>query len=57
MTHTHTHSHTHTLTHAHALTAVDILADIIQNAKLGEREIEVERSVILREMEEVDQQV
>ena len=32
-------------------TAVDILADILQNATLGEREIERERSVILREME------
>lgn len=37
--------------------AVDILADIIQNPKLGTSEIERERSVILREMEEVDQQV
>ena len=37
--------------------SVDILADILQNATLGEREIERERSVILREMEEVDQQV
>lgn len=37
--------------------AVDILADIIQNATLGEREIERERSVILREMQEVDTQV
>ena len=37
--------------------AVDILGDIIQNSTLGEREIERERGVILREMEEVDQQV
>lgn len=37
--------------------AVDILADLIQNPKLGSSEIERERSVILREMEEVDQQV
>jgi len=37
--------------------SVDILADILQNATLGEREIERERNVILREMEEVDQQV
>jgi processing peptidase subunit beta len=33
------------------------LSDIIQNPILGEREIERERSVILREMQEVDQQV
>ena len=31
--------------------AVDILADIIQNSKLGEQEIERERGVILREMQ------
>ncbi|XP_046841451.1 mitochondrial-processing peptidase subunit beta-like [Xenia sp. Carnegie-2017] len=37
--------------------AVDILADIIQNSKLGEQEIERERSVILREMQEVDTQL
>ena len=37
--------------------AIDILGDIIQNATLGEREIERERGVILREMEEVDKQV
>ncbi|CAI8041240.1 Mitochondrial-processing peptidase subunit beta, partial [Geodia barretti] len=37
--------------------AVDILADIIQNPTLGKAEIERERSVILREMEEVEQQV
>lgn len=36
---------------------MDILADLIQNPKLGTTEIERERSVILREMEEVDQQV
>ena len=36
---------------SHTHTAVDILADILQNATLGEREIERERSVILREME------
>ena len=41
----------------HRAAAVDILADIIQNATLGEREIERERSVILREMQEVDTQV
>ncbi|XP_069692949.1 mitochondrial-processing peptidase subunit beta isoform X2 [Periplaneta americana] len=34
--------------------AVDILADIIQNSKLGEKEIERERGVILREMQEVE---
>ncbi|KAM7360477.1 ubiquinol-cytochrome c reductase core protein 1 [Cochliomyia hominivorax] len=34
--------------------AVEILADIIQNSKLGESEIERERSVILREMQEVE---
>ena len=37
--------------------AVDILSDLIQNPKLGGPEIERERSVILREMEEVDQHV
>ncbi len=31
--------------------AVDILADINQNSKLGEQEIERERGVILREMQ------
>lgn len=35
--------------------AVDILADIIQNSTLGEAEIERERGVILREMEEIEQ--
>lgn len=34
--------------------AVEILADIIQNSKLGEAEVERERSVILREMQEVE---
>ncbi|CAG9857546.1 unnamed protein product [Phyllotreta striolata] len=34
--------------------AIEILADIIQNAKLGETEIERERGVILREMQEVE---
>ena len=34
--------------------AMDIISDIIQNAKLGEAEIERERSVILREMQEVE---
>ena len=38
-------------------TAVDILADIIQNSTLGEAEIERERGVILREMQEVDTQL
>lgn len=34
--------------------AVEILGDIIQNSKLGESEIERERGVILREMQEVE---
>ncbi|KAF4519949.1 hypothetical protein B566_EDAN015041 [Ephemera danica] len=34
--------------------AIEILADIIQNSKLGESEIERERGVILREMQEVE---
>merc|ERR1719362_2539681 len=34
--------------------AVDILSDILQNSKLGEQEIERERGVILREMQEVE---
>lgn len=34
--------------------AVEILGDIIQNSKLGEGEIERERGVILREMQEVE---
>jgi processing peptidase subunit beta len=34
--------------------AIEILGDIIQNSKLGESEIERERSVILREMQEVE---
>ncbi|ETE57152.1 Mitochondrial-processing peptidase subunit beta, partial [Ophiophagus hannah] len=33
--------------------AVEILADIIQNSTLGEAEIERERGVILREMQEI----
>ncbi|XP_061195496.1 mitochondrial-processing peptidase subunit beta-like [Saccostrea echinata] len=34
--------------------AMDILSDIIQNSKLDEQDIERERDVILREMEEVE---
>lgn len=34
--------------------AVDILSDILQNSTLGEEEIERERGVILREMQEVE---
>ena len=34
--------------------AVDILSDILQNSTLGENEIERERGVILREMQEVE---
>ncbi|KAJ9587733.1 hypothetical protein L9F63_018841 [Diploptera punctata] len=34
--------------------SIEILADIIQNSKLGEGEIERERGVILREMQEVE---
>lgn len=34
--------------------ALEILSDIVQNAKLGEPEIERERGVILREMQEVE---
>ncbi|RXM36688.1 Mitochondrial-processing peptidase subunit beta [Acipenser ruthenus] len=34
--------------------AVEILADIVQNSTLGEAEIERERGVILREMQEVE---
>ena len=34
--------------------AMEILADIIQNSKFGEEEIERERGVILREMQEVE---
>lgn len=34
--------------------AVEILSDIIQNSKLGESEIDRERNVILREMQEVE---
>ena len=33
--------------------AVEILSDIITNSKFGEQEIERERGVILREMQEV----
>ncbi|EDV29727.1 uncharacterized protein TRIADDRAFT_63547 [Trichoplax adhaerens] len=36
--------------------AVEILADIVQNPLLGEAEMERERGVILREMQEVDTQ-
>ncbi|CAL1688354.1 unnamed protein product [Lasius platythorax] len=34
--------------------AIEILSDIIKNSKLGENEIERERGVILREMQEVE---
>ena len=34
--------------------SVEILSDILQNSKLGEQEIERERDVILREMQEVE---
>lgn len=34
--------------------AVDILSDIVQSSKYGESEIEVERGVILREMQEIE---
>lgn len=34
--------------------AIEILSDIVQNSKLDEQEIERERDVILREMEEVE---
>lgn len=34
--------------------AIEILSDIIKNSKLGENEIERERAVILREMQEVE---
>jgi len=37
--------------------AVDILSDIIQNSTLGESQIERERGVILREMQEVETQI
>jgi predicted Zn-dependent peptidase len=36
------------------LKAVEILSDILQNSTLGEAEIERERGVILREMQEVE---
>ncbi|XP_013917072.1 PREDICTED: mitochondrial-processing peptidase subunit beta [Thamnophis sirtalis] len=39
---------------ASSQTSVEILADIIQNSTLGEAEIERERGVILREMQEVE---
>lgn len=34
--------------------AVELLSDIIQNSKFGQQELEIERSVIMREMEEVE---
>merc|ERR1711962_810169 len=34
--------------------AVEILSDIVQNSKFGENEIERERGVILREMQEIE---
>merc|ERR1712142_1101322 len=34
--------------------AVEVLSDIVQNSKFGEQEIERERGVILREMQEVE---
>ncbi|GIZ01612.1 mitochondrial-processing peptidase subunit beta [Caerostris extrusa] len=34
--------------------AIDILSDIIQSSKYGENEIEIERGVILREMQEIE---
>ncbi|KAG8182104.1 hypothetical protein JTE90_018375 [Oedothorax gibbosus] len=34
--------------------AIDILSDILQNSKYGNSEIEVERGVILREMQEIE---
>jgi processing peptidase subunit beta len=34
--------------------SIEILSDILQNSKLGEPEIERERGVILREMQEVE---
>jgi processing peptidase subunit beta len=37
--------------------ATNILADIIQNSTFGETEIERERGVILREMQEIDTQM
>lgn len=40
--------------HPYFQSAVEILADIIQNSTLGEAEIERERGVILREMQEVE---
>ncbi|KAJ8301794.1 hypothetical protein KUTeg_020781 [Tegillarca granosa] len=43
----------HFLEHMAFKVSVDILSDILQNSKLGEEEIERERGVILREMQEV----
>ncbi|GFR27749.1 mitochondrial-processing peptidase subunit beta [Trichonephila clavata] len=34
--------------------AIDILSDILQSSKYGESEIEIERGVILREMQEIE---
>ncbi|KAL6043824.1 Mitochondrial-processing peptidase subunit beta [Balamuthia mandrillaris] len=50
-----------TVYHAHVFKkdvgkAVEILADILQNSTFGEQQIERERGVILREMEEVESQ-
>jgi len=50
-----------TVYHAHVFKkdvpkAVEIIADILQNSKLTEEDIERERGVILREMEEVENQ-
>ena len=41
------------VTKGHVGQAVDILGDILQNSKLDEASVERERSVILREMQEV----
>jgi processing peptidase subunit beta len=53
-------SREHTVYYAKCLTkdverAVEILSDILLNSKLGETEIEREKPVILREMEEIEQ--
>lgn len=50
-----------TVYHAHVFKkdvpkAVEIIADILQNSNLKEEDVERERSVILREMEEVESQ-
>lgn len=37
------------------ISAVDILSDILLNSNLNPRDIDAERSVILREMQEVEQ--